>query len=138
MSVAQGPDEIDWEQLSVRCFNALRKAGITTRAHLMSLSRSELLNIEFLGKKSVDEIETYVSSLRDSAWSPPKAETKNSAERIVSTFTDLQKGLLSKPMTVLPIPIRARTGLAMLDAAFVGDVVQLRPQVLLEVDNLGR
>lgn len=48
---------INWLELSVRSHNCLKRAGITTVGELTQKTRSELLKIRNLGRKSFKEIE---------------------------------------------------------------------------------
>lgn len=61
--------EIDMVNLSVRCNNCLRRAGIRTIGDLEKLTTKQLKNIDGLGQKSYDEIlnmlKTYNIMLRE-------------------------------------------------------------------------
>lgn len=43
-------------QLSVRSYNCLKRAGITTVGELILYSEADIMNVRNFGKKSLDEI----------------------------------------------------------------------------------
>jgi DNA-binding CsgD family transcriptional regulator len=59
---AVGGTPLELLQLSVRPYNCLMRAGVTTIEQLLSLSRDEILTIRQLGSKSMSEIEACVMS----------------------------------------------------------------------------
>lgn len=54
------PDDIDNLNLSVRTYNCLRRAGITTISALKETTEEELTEVRNLGKKSLEEIKSKV------------------------------------------------------------------------------
>ena len=54
------PDDIDNLNLSVRTYNCLRRAGITTISALKETTEEELTKVRNLGKKSLEEIKSKV------------------------------------------------------------------------------
>ena len=54
------PDDIDNLNLSVRTYNCLRRAGITTISALKETIEEELTKVKNLGKKSLEEIKSKV------------------------------------------------------------------------------
>ena len=54
------PDDIDNLNLSVRTYNCLRRAGITTISALKETTEEELTKVKNLGKKSLEEIKSKV------------------------------------------------------------------------------
>ena len=49
--------------LSVRSFNCLKRAGITTVADLVEKSEEEMMRVRNLGRKSLDEVKKKLDEL---------------------------------------------------------------------------
>lgn len=65
---------IDELEFSVRTYNVLKRAGISSVGDLLELSKNELESIRNLGRKSLEEIMTEVEFLRDVINSQTKEE----------------------------------------------------------------
>ena len=94
---ARSSDDRPLEELnlSVRSFNCLKRAKITTVQQLLDTTSEDLLNIRNLGRKSLDEIEAFKRS-----YSPPvkvPAKTQFSVEElkplVLGAFVKPFKGL---------------------------------------------
>lgn len=53
--------EIDWSRLGGSISGILWRAGITTIGHLQLLNEAELLDLNLIGRKRVEEIKQYLS-----------------------------------------------------------------------------
>lgn len=61
--------------LSVRSYNCLKRAGISTVEQLAGMSEEEMLKIRNLGNKSYEEIRGKIKG-----WSPARAQRRNLPE----------------------------------------------------------
>ena len=72
------PDDIDNLNLSVRTYNCLRRAGITTISALKEKTEEELTHVKNMGRKSLEEIKTKVTLngmsgyVPENVWFPSK------------------------------------------------------------------
>jgi len=62
-------------ELSVRSYNCLKRAGVTTLGQLRSMSDEELMKVRNLGRKSMEEVKHVLESIPVLAKEAPKVET---------------------------------------------------------------
>lgn len=62
-------------ELSVRSYNCLKRAGVTTLGQLRSMSDEELMKVRNLGRKSMEEVKHILESILVLAKEAPKVET---------------------------------------------------------------
>ena len=62
-------------ELSVRAYNCLKRAGVTTLGQLRTMSDEELMKVRNLGRKSMEEVKHVLASIPVLAKEAPKVET---------------------------------------------------------------
>lgn len=82
---------INWDWFSIRTCNALKKAGITKVDQLARCSKEDLLSLENLGRKSLDEIERVLDTLgrrllHDTVNSQDAGRRLHEAEKYLETL----------------------------------------------------
>ncbi|MDR2494695.1 MAG: HAD-IA family hydrolase, partial [Spirochaetaceae bacterium] len=92
---------IETLRLSVRSFNALSRAGITTIGMMLDADRETLQGIKNLGVKSIGEITGWQERLKypkEAARAPGQAEKRERIRRLHDAFRCVPPSRLEKPL----------------------------------------
>jgi len=124
-------------ELSVRSRNCLRKMNIYTLGDLLNISETELLSYKNFGETSLREIKAILEA--KSLTLGMALEEKLNASFGESDFEqeEFDEVILSKPLSELPLSVRARNCLAKLDLSNIGELIQKTDAELLGCKNFG-
>lgn len=125
-------------ELSVRARNCLKKMQIRTLGDLLKVSESELLSYKNFGETSLVEIK-HMLTLKGLRLGQG---LEGPYSRIRKEIYDELKGkaseqVLSKPISVLDLSVRARKALQMLSIQTLGDLASRTEAELMGVKNFG-
>jgi len=130
-------DKIERVNFSVRTFNALSQAGITTLADLVLWDEKALRKINNLGQKSLGEIKKFLSKLTQDAYMREKFMLQD--EVIIKTFYD-SEGIERKDIKLIDVgfSVRSYNGLDRAGYTYLSQLLYLKRDDLLEIKNLGQ
>ncbi len=143
-------DDISALPLSVRSKNCLRSADIHTIGEMMNYPIEELINIRNMGKKSIEEIKSFVQALNegtgefelvetgdnDAISSDASQENQGTSDTVFRTGTGaVVKDILIKD---LPLSIRAQNSLDRNGYAYASQLVGITCDELMKLRNMGR
>ncbi|MFM1800917.1 MAG: hypothetical protein RJA81_269 [Planctomycetota bacterium] len=126
-------------ELSVRSRNCLRKMNIRTLGDLTRITENALLSSKNFGETSLNEIKEMMTSKKlrlGMALESPKAGTERHAEPQEELSAE-EKALLSQPLSVLNLSVRARKCMTKLNIATLGELVSMTGDKLMECKNFG-
>ena len=125
-------------ELSVRARNCLKKMQIRTLGDLLKITEAELLSYKNFGETSLVEIKHMLASKGlklgqglDGQYSRVRKELYAGLEGRVS------EAVLSKPISVLDLSVRARKALQMLNIQSLGELAMRTEAELMGVKNFG-
>lgn len=145
-------DDISALPLSVRSLNCLRRADIHTIGAMMDYPADELINIRNMGKKSVDEIQSFVQALNDGTG---EYVLVDASERVtdeaaiaqetvgvdgsVTVFLD-ETGSIVRDIAVknLNLSVRAKNSLTLSGYIFASQLVGITYEELMNLQNMGK
>ena len=145
-------DDISALPLSVRSLNGLRRADIHTIGAMMDFPADELINIRNMGKKSVDEIQSFVQALNDGTGEYVLVEASDRVadeattaqgtvgiDRSVTVFLD-ETGVIVQDIAVknLPLSVRAKNSLTHSGYIFASQLVGITYEELMNLQNMGK
>lgn len=145
-------DDISALPLSVRSLNCLRRADIHTIGAMMDYPADELINIRNMGKKSVDEIQSFVQTLDDGtgeyvlvdaservADGAAIAQETVGVDGSVTVFLD-ETGVIVQDIAVknLPLSVRAKNSLTHSGYIFASQLVGITYEELMNLQNMGK
>lgn len=143
-------DDISALPLSVRSKNCLRSADIHTIGEMMNYPIEELINIRNLGKKSIEEIQSFVQALNEGTGEFELVETGDndvissdaSQENQGTSDTVFRAGTGAVVQDILikdlPLSIRARNSLDRNGYERASQLVGITCDELMKLRNMGR
>lgn len=151
MSYITRQDDISVLPLSNRSLNCLRCADIHTIGAMMDYPSDELIDIRNTGKKSVEEIQLFVQSLKDgtgeyvlvesSGIISDESATKHEADisGSVTVFLD-ETGAIVRDIAIqdLQLPVRAKNSLILSGYGFASQLVGISYEDLMNLKNMGK
>lgn len=126
-------------ELSVRSRNCLRKMNIRTLGDLTRITENALLSSKNFGETSLNEIKEMMTSKKlrlGMALEAPKTGTERHPEPQEELSAE-EKALLSQPLSVLNLSVRARKCMSKLNIASLGELVAMTGDKLMECKNFG-
>ena len=143
-------DDISALPLSVRSQNCLRSADIHTIGAMMDYPIDELINIRNMGKKSIEEIQSFIQALSegtgefvlveegDDSVINSSAFQKNQ-DSAVTVFLDATGSVIQDiPIKDLPLSVRARNSLTHNGYEFASQLVGITCDELMKLQNVGK
>lgn len=145
-------DDISALPLSVRSLNCLRRADIHTIGAMMDYPANELINIRNMGKKSVDEIQSFVQALDDGtgeyvlvdaservADEATIAQETVGVDGSVTVFLD-ETGAIVHDIAVknLHLSVRAKNSLTLSGYIYASQLVGITYDELMNLQNMGK
>ena len=143
-------DDISALPLSVRSQNCLRRADIHTIGAMMDYPADELINIRNMGKKSVDEIQSFVQALIDGTGeyllveASERADNESTASQeledgAVTVFID-ETGAVAQDIAIkdLQLSVRAKNSLTRNGYEFASQLVGITLEELMNLQNMGK
>lgn len=131
-TLKEKPVPIEKLALSVRSYNALKQAGLDTVQDLIGKSLEELLTLRSLGVKSAEEIVEQVKLYLSLNHMEETAEEESEAvETAPQTMPD------ERPIENLNLSVRSFNALMRAKIDTVQKLLDLKPQELKEIRNLG-
>lgn len=143
-------DDISALPLSVRSQNCLRSANIHTIGAMMDYPADKLINIRNMGKKSIEEIQSFIQALNEgadefiliesgAASTIDVATFQEKNDDVVTVFVD-ETGLLVQdfPTKNLPLSVRARNSLTRNGYEFASQLVGITYDELMKLKNMGK
>ncbi len=126
-------------ELSVRSRNCLRKMNIRTLGDLTRITEIALLSSKNFGETSLNEIKEMMQSKKlrlGMALEAPKTAIERQVEAQEEVSPE-EKALLSQPLSVLNLSVRARKCMTKLNINTLGELVALTGDKLMECKNFG-
>jgi len=139
-------DIIESAGLSIRCNNALRRAGIYTIGDLLAHDRDKIPEIRNLGAKSINEIHAFLEKVSSDAGDVRIFSSDNErlsdmriAEKPAVLFRD-DNGVLRKDISLEELDLSVRSYNCLKNAGydFASKLIGITEEVLLSINNLGR
>lgn len=127
-------------ELSVRSRNCLRKMNIRTLGDLTRITEGALLSSKNFGETSLNEIKEMMQSKKlrlGMALESPKIATEQRHSEPQEELSAEEKALLSQPLSVLNLSVRARKCMTKLNIGTLGELVSLTGDKLMECKNFG-
>lgn len=121
-------------ELSVRSRNCLRKMNIHTLGDLARISENELLSYKNFGETSLKEIRAIMESKGLKLGSSVE-DGKSDID--TDEFPDVEKEILTKPVTELELSVRARKAVERLGIRVIGELTRRTEAELLGCKNFG-
>lgn len=125
-------------ELSVRARNCLKKMQIRTLGDLLKISESELLGYKNFGETSLTEIKHMLTARGLRLGQGVDGQTsqihQDRYEELLSHTSEL---VLSKPVSVLNLSVRARKALQLLNIQSIADLAVRTEAELLGIKNFG-
>lgn len=109
--------------LSTRAYNGLHRAGIDTAEKMVQLSEADLMQIQNLGKKTVEEILTVIQQLKNGNSQPVLSEDE----------TNPKNELESIGFSVRLMGVLTRMGLSK-----INEIISLTDEQLMSQKNMGK
>lgn len=142
-------DDISILPLSVRSQNCLHRANIHTVGALIDYPSDALINIRNMGKKSIEEIQSFIHELGKKTGefilvdlkddcADNKASLQENENDIVTAFID-KTGIVVRdiPVKNLPLSVRARNSLTQNGYEFASQLVNINYNELMNLQNMG-
>ena len=126
-------------ELSVRSRNCLRKMNIRTLGDLTRITELALLSSKNFGETSLNEIKEMMTSKKlrlGMALESPKSSSERQPEPMEELSPE-EKAILSQPLSVLNLSVRAKKCMTKLNINTIGELVILTGDKLLECKNFG-
>lgn len=138
-------DSIKALDLSVRSYNALRRAGIDTIEKLLACSEEELRKMRNLGAKSVEEIQSVIVGLQDGCGALRLADAEEAAALRAADVSspeiavDTSSGALYEdaPIESLSLSVRANHSLKSFGIKNISQLIGLDRDELGRIRNMG-
>ena len=144
-------DDISALPLSVRSLNCLQRAEIHTIGAMMDYPADKLINIRNMGKKSVDEIQNMVQSLKDGTGEYVLVDSKEglAAETApqesvgvngsVTVFLD-ETGAIIQDVAVksLQLSVRAQNSLIRNGYEYASQLIGITYEELMNLQSMGK
>lgn len=143
-------DDISVLPLSVRSKKCLRSANIYTIEAMMEYPEDEFINIRNMGKKSVDEIHSFILSLRkgssefvlvddEDSLSGDKVTCSEKGNCVVTSFVDGSGSIVQDiPINDLSLSVRAKKCLTNNGYNFVSQLVGITRTMLTNLPNMSK
>jgi DNA-directed RNA polymerase subunit alpha len=122
-------------ELSVRSRNCLKKMNIRTLGDLLRITEAELLSYKNFGETSLREIKAILDTKGLNLGMA--LEDKQFARDVQPTESDLDEGILAKPVEDLQLSVRSRKCLVKLNIRTIGDLTRTTDAELLGCKNFG-
>lgn len=122
-------------ELSVRSRNCLKKMNIRTLGDLLRITEAELLSYKNFGETSLREIKVILETKGLNLGMA--LEDKQFARDVQPTESDLDEGILAKPVEDLQLSVRSRKCLVKLNIRTIGDLTRTTDAELLGCKNFG-
>ncbi len=126
-------------ELSVRSRNCLRKMNIRTLGDLTRITEHALLSSKNFGETSLNEIKDMMQSKKlrlGMALEAPRQTSERHVEPMEEVSPEL-KALMSQPLSVLNLSVRARKCMSKLNIGTLGELVSFTGDKLMECKNFG-
>lgn len=143
-------DDISALPLSVRSQNCLRSANIHTIGAMMDYPADKLINIRNMGKKSIEEIQSFIQALNEgadefiliesgAASTIDVATFQEKNDDVVTVFVD-ETGAIVQDISIrdLPLSVRARNSLIRNGYEFASQLIDITYDRLMNLQNMGK
>ncbi len=143
-------DDISVLPLSVRSKNCLRSEAVHTIGAMMDYPAEKLINIRSMGKKSVEEIQSFVRALNEGTGEFVLVETgdgsvadttflQKNKDGVMAIFIDETGAVVQDiPVKDLPLSVRARNSLSHEGFEFASQLLGVTFDELMNLKNMGK
>lgn len=143
-------DDISALPLSIRSQNCLRRADIHTIGTMMDYPIDQLINIRNMGKKSVEEIQSFIRTLNEGTGEFVLVEEggdsainssafQKNQDSAVTVFLDATGSVIQDiPIKDLSLSVRARNSLTHNGYEFASQLVGITCDELMKLQNMGK
>ena len=125
--------------LSVRTRNSLRKMNVRTLGDLLRITEADLHNYNNFSESSIEEIKSMLAQrgLRLGQNLDQQQESAHEDEEEQENENEANAEALNRSLNELPMSVRARKALAMLNLQTIGDLCAKTEAELMGIKNFG-